>query len=263
MDSQNTPNSAFGLYLLMEDSSSTIEWCRSEGKTLDKLFILLLSADGMRTTQDTATAPQSLAKLVSTYMAVTEKNPVLEIATKESLTIINYLVSRRVPLHCSLQIICEQIWDKLMSLILQSALTSRTWISLRRNIVRNAVKDLSVILNDRDSRKCFEEYLDETAAPTELTCLLSWRDTNKTLQVLDQYKRDVTAAPASGGKKTLKITNAPVSLSSSDPSSKKEYTDAYDALKVLLSGARQLQHRYFSQSQVLHNSHDYYVLCLS
>ena len=44
--------------------------------------------------------------------------------------------------------------------------------------------------------------------------------------------------------------NAPSTLATESFERPSEYTDAYDALKVLLSGARQLQHRYFSQSQV-------------
>lgn len=256
-DSKDVLNYAFGLHLLLEDSSSTIEWARSEGKGFEKLFVFLLSADSLRYLRHNVNneQSQSLAKLVSSYIIPTDgsTSPVLEMAPPESVRLIEYLVKRKVPLHCSLQTICELIWDLMITQVSTSLFESRIWVSLRKNIVRNAKKDLSMILSERESRKCFEEYLDLCSPGADLTCLLSWRDTNKTLQVLQDYKKKEPVKEltiASGSRKSSgKDINAPVALTPST-SGVRQYTDAYDALKVLLSGARQLQHRYFSQSQV-------------
>lgn len=256
-DSKDVLNYAFGLHLLMEDSSSTIEWARSEGKGFEKLFVFLLSADSLRYTRQNVVNEQShsLAKLVSSYIFPSDgsSSPVLQIAPRESIQLIEYLVKRKVPLHCSLQTICEIIWDMMMTQVSTALVDSRVWASLRKNIVRTAKKDLSVILSDRESRKCFEEYLDLCSPGADLTCLLSWRDTNKTLLVLEEYKKKEPVkeviVSTSNRRSSLRDNNAPVALSTST-SGIRQYTDAYDALKVLLSGARQLQHRYFSQSQV-------------
>jgi hypothetical protein len=253
-------NGAFGIFLLMEDSSSTIEWARSEGKGNEKLFILMLSSDSLRylrpsTDNTQSSIPQSLAKIVSTYFQNKDgtDNVVTDMAPPETINIINYLVKKRVPLHCALQTLCEIIWDSLLLNVNKSLIDNTMWTSLRRNIVRNSGnKTLSEILNDRESRKCLEEYIDACAPASDMACLLSWRDTNKTLTTLDQDCLKKGNSPNNEkNKRSVRksANNAPIELPV-DTSERKDYTDAYDALKVLLTGARILQQRYFSQAQV-------------
>ena len=182
-------NHTFGIYLLMEDSSSTIEWARSEGKGIEKLFILMLSSDLIRYIRQTVeqSNPPALETLFSPFLDNNLDSNTFDamkaIIPEESISLISYLIKFHIPLHAAMQTICELVWDYLLAQLASSLGSSKIWISLRKNIVRTANRDLTALLNDRESRKCFEEYLDSAHTATDLTCLLSWRDTNKTLQV--------------------------------------------------------------------------------
>lgn len=158
-----------------------LDWGSSLG--YDDIFLFMLEADCNRFRVSYENVPTDIERLISQYCKV--DGPILKfnLLSKDSIEVLNEIISSKLDLYCGLATMCDILWD----FVVKRCDDILKIPSFRKKIVGDNKFELLSVLNDKNLRRFLETYMMDCT--NNYSCLMTWRDTKSILTMLEKFKQ--------------------------------------------------------------------------